>query len=151
MRPDPDLTTTPDVTAAVADVYWRPGCPYCATLRRDLERLGVPTRWHNIWADPDARQFVRGVNRGDETVPTVAVGRTTLTNPRAAQVAALLGDRDERPPSRARRVGAILSWLPVVAVVGVSEYLAHTGHGALSWALDAVAVAAWWATRPLRR
>jgi hypothetical protein len=63
----------------------------------------------------------------------------------------LFGARGERPPGRARRVGPILSGLPVVAVVGVSEYLAHAGRGALSWALDAVAVAAWWATRPLRR
>lgn len=100
MSTTPEGCTTPDVVRSVADVYWRPGCPYCSALRRDLSRLGVPARWHNIWEDPDAAQFVRSVNAGNETVPTVRVGSATITNPRAVQVASLVGVTvEESPPS----------------------------------------------------
>jgi len=34
----------------------------------------------NIWTDPAAAAFVRSVNGGDETVPTVAVAGETLVN-----------------------------------------------------------------------
>lgn len=74
----------------VAEVYWRPGCPFCSRLRRGLARRGVDARWHNIWDEEDAREYVRTVNGGNETVPTVRIGDRALTNPRAAQVAALL-------------------------------------------------------------
>ena len=33
-----DATGTPTVT-----VYWRPGCPFCSSLRRGLRRAGLPT------------------------------------------------------------------------------------------------------------
>ena len=73
------------------DIYWRPGCGFCARLRTDLDRRGIEGVWHNIWEDDAAAQFVREVNRGNETVPTVAVGDRVLTNPSGAEVAALLG------------------------------------------------------------
>lgn len=43
--------------------------------------------WHNIWEDDDARATVRGLNGGNETVPTVRVGSVHLTNPSGAEVA----------------------------------------------------------------
>lgn len=85
------MTKDLDTTPTIAEVYWRPGCPFCSMLRRDLSRRGVPTTWHNIWEDEPARQYVRQVNHGNETVPTVRVGSDTLINPRWSQVAALLG------------------------------------------------------------
>lgn len=108
MSTTPEVSTPPDVVQ-VADVYWRSGCPYCSALRNDLSRLKVPTRWHNIWDDPDARQFVRSVNAGNETVPTVRVGSTTLTNPRGVQVATLVGVKAEPPPKSPRRGRSALS------------------------------------------
>ena len=71
-------------------VYWRPGCGYCASLRRDLQRRGLDATWVNIWEDEEARAFVRSVARGNETVPTVVVGDVTLVNPRGSDVAAAL-------------------------------------------------------------
>jgi glutaredoxin-like protein len=62
-------------------VYWRPGCGYCAALRRRLVRAEIPYREINIWDDPQAAAWVRSVNRGNETVPTVLVGDLALTNP----------------------------------------------------------------------
>jgi mycoredoxin len=71
------MTTTPDAV----DVYWRAGCGYCTRLLRAFERAHVTVRLHDIWADDDARRWVRSHNRGNETVPTVAVGDEVYTNP----------------------------------------------------------------------
>ncbi|GAA4963853.1 glutaredoxin domain-containing protein [Kineococcus glutinatus] len=74
----------------IPEVFWRPGCPFCMKLRVDLKLRRVHARWRNIWEDPAAREFVRSVNGGDETVPTVRLGSTTLTNPPGSKVAALV-------------------------------------------------------------
>jgi len=75
-----ELEEDPTAVDAV-DVYWRPGCPYCGRLLRALEDASVRVKLHNIWADDEARTFVRAHNRGNETVPTVAVGAEVSTNP----------------------------------------------------------------------
>ena len=76
--------------ATPVEVFWRPGCVFCLNLRITLRLRRVPAVWRNIWEDDEAREFVRSVNDGNETVPTVRVGSTTLTNPGAGQVVALL-------------------------------------------------------------
>ena len=73
--------------------YWRPGCGFCAHLHRELDKLEVPMDMHNIWEDPAAAAFVRSVANGNETVPTVVVGDTSMVNPAPAQVMAALADR----------------------------------------------------------
>ena len=70
-------------------VYWRPGCPYCSSLRSQLRRAGVPTTEINIWDDPAAAAEVRRHAAGNETVPTVVVGDDALVNPSAKMVVAL--------------------------------------------------------------
>jgi glutaredoxin-like protein len=67
-------------------IYWRPGCPYCARLRWGLRRMKVAVEELNIRTDPAAAAFVRSVNGGDETVPTVVVAGVTLLNPTPRQV-----------------------------------------------------------------
>lgn len=62
-------------------IYWRPGCVFCARLRRRLGRLGRSATWINIHRDGGAAAFVRGVNHGNETVPTVVVDGEARTNP----------------------------------------------------------------------
>jgi mycoredoxin len=71
-------------------VYWRPGCPYCATLklRLRLSRIGFDAV--DIHQDPDAAALVRSVNGGDELVPTVRVGEVYLSNPGVREVKAAL-------------------------------------------------------------
>ncbi len=44
----------------------------------------------NIWDDPDAAAFVRSVANGNETVPTVTVGSTSLVNPPVGRILELL-------------------------------------------------------------
>ncbi|GAA2502644.1 glutaredoxin domain-containing protein [Terrabacter carboxydivorans] len=73
------------------EVLWRPGCPFCARLRRRLAMEGVQTIEHDIWSDPLAAARVREVTGGDETVPTVFVWQQALVNPSLEQVMAAAG------------------------------------------------------------
>lgn len=73
-------------------VYRRDGCGFCHRLERQLAESGLPVEYHDIWSDPEARAFVRAHNRGNETVPTVAVGERVMTNPSVRQVVAALAD-----------------------------------------------------------
>ncbi len=90
-----------DFTTAMAQgrrgevvVFWRPGCSYCLRLKMRLGRLGSRAHWVNIWADGAAAAYVRSVNGGNETVPTVLIGGTPVTNPAPAIVALALADVD---------------------------------------------------------
>ena len=67
-------------------VYHRPGCPFCLRLTLGLGWRARDARWIDIWADADAAGYVRSVNGGDETVPTVVVDGVPRTNPDPGQV-----------------------------------------------------------------
>ena len=73
--------TGPDLVT----VYWRPGCPYCAGLRRGLRRAGLQVTEVNIWKNPEAAA-VRALAGGNETVPTVVVAGAGMVNPRLSAV-----------------------------------------------------------------
>lgn len=81
-----DATSTPPTPT----VYWRPGCPFCSSLFRQLDRAGIAYERVNIWEHPDAAATVRSIANGNETVPTVVVGTVGMVNPSGAQVAAAL-------------------------------------------------------------
>lgn len=141
----------PAVGTAPLEVFWRPGCPYCSGLRRELARRQVPATWRNIWDDPAARDVVRSVNSGSETVPTARIGTYTLTNPSWRQLAPLLGDGPwQQAPSSTGRMKSVASWSPVALFVVISLVLTFTGHDGVAWGADALAVAFWWLTRGLR-
>ncbi|MGB7449113.1 MAG: glutaredoxin domain-containing protein [Ornithinimicrobium sp.] len=72
-------------------VYWRPGCSYCARLRRSLGARAEKAIWVNIWQDAEASEFVRQHNAGNETVPTVVIDGEIVTNPEPDAVFARLG------------------------------------------------------------
>ncbi len=67
--------------APAITVYWRPGCPFCSSLHRNMVQAEMTFEMRNIWEDPDAAAFVRSVARGNETVPTVTVGEAAFVNP----------------------------------------------------------------------
>jgi glutaredoxin len=72
-------------------IYWRPGCPFCLQLRLALGRHADEALWVDIWADDEAAAFVRDVNHGSETVPTVIFRNgEARSNPRPELVAAEL-------------------------------------------------------------
>jgi len=117
-------------TATSIEVMWRPGCPFCRSLRRGLSRAGVATTEHDIWSSEDAAARVRQATGGDETVPTVFVGDRALVNPSVRQVVDAIKavdpdyepvstsatDRRQEPGAR-RSLSAGLIWTLVVAVV----------------------------------
>ena len=76
----------PATAAPVVELYWRPGCGFCSSLRRKLQKRGIETTEHNIWEEPEAAARVRSVARGSETVPTVFIGEWSAVNPSAADV-----------------------------------------------------------------
>ncbi len=72
-------------------IYWRPGCGYCATLGARVRRLADRAAWVNIWEDDAGAAFVRSVNGGDETVPTVVIAGVPHSNPPPRLVRRALG------------------------------------------------------------
>lgn len=99
---------------AAITVYWRPGCLFCRSLLRNLDRSGVPHRRVNIWDDPSAAAVVRSIASGNETVPTVTIGPVSLVNPsldgvlQAAQVYAPAAVPESWEPPQP---GRIARWL----------------------------------------
>ena len=71
-------------------IYWRPGCPYCMVLGARVRKHSGRATWVNIWEDPEAAAYVRSVNGGNETVPTVVIDGVPHTNPRPGLVRAAL-------------------------------------------------------------
>lgn len=86
------------------EFYWRPGCPFCMSLKHGLDRAGIGVEPRNIWDDPDAATTVRAAAGGNETVPTVGFGGDYLVNPRPAEVINLIATHD--PEWAAELVGA---------------------------------------------
>lgn len=72
-------------------IYWRPGCPFCANLGLRVRRYADRAAWVNIWEDEEGAAFVRGVNGGNETVPTVVIAGAPHTNPSPRLVRRALG------------------------------------------------------------
>lgn len=68
------------------EFYWRPGCPFCMNLERKLDKLNVPLDKKNIWDDAAHAATVRSIADGNETVPTVVIGKAKMVNPSADQV-----------------------------------------------------------------
>ncbi|MFG3343083.1 mycoredoxin [Glycomyces sp. NPDC048151] len=72
-------------------MYSTTWCGYCKRLKSALDREGVLFKEVNIEEDPEAAEFVMGVNGGNMTVPTVLFeDGSAITNPSLAQVKAKL-------------------------------------------------------------
>ncbi|SDE20015.1 mycoredoxin [Glycomyces harbinensis] len=72
-------------------MYSTTWCGYCKRLKMGLDREGVLFKEVNIEDDPEAAEWVMGVNGGNQTVPTVKFeDGSALTNPSLAQVKAKL-------------------------------------------------------------
>jgi len=78
---------------AAVTMFSTPWCGYCQRLKALLSSAGVTWREVNIEEDPDSAAFVRQVNRGNETVPTVLFADgSALTNPSLKAVTAKLAE-----------------------------------------------------------
>jgi mycoredoxin len=68
-------------------IYSTQWCGYCHRLMKQLDREGVAYVTVDIENDPVAADFVKSVNGGNQTVPTVVfTDGSALTNPSLAQV-----------------------------------------------------------------
>jgi mycoredoxin len=68
-------------------MYSTTWCGYCRRLKSQLDRAGIEYVEVNIEHDPNAAQFVEGVNGGNRTVPTLRFpDGSALTNPTLRQV-----------------------------------------------------------------
>lgn len=134
------------------EVYWRPGCGFCSSMRAGLSGAGVDAVWHNIWDDAEAAHFVRSVAGGNETVPTVRVGDDILVAPRPRQVIDRLVDTDPDlvPDPRRWPPLRITQWTVVSLLVLVAYAVGRAGDDGLSLLLDATAIAAYLGFRHLR-
>jgi len=92
MSPENDNGGHEPGSADELEFFWRPGCPFCMMLERDLDRAGIAVTRRNIWDEPDAAAIVRSVADGNETVPTIRIGDRSLVNPPIAEVAQLLAE-----------------------------------------------------------
>lgn len=145
------MATTPPQLRTI-DVYWRPGCGFCAAMRTSLAAAGIDAHWHNIWEDADDATYVRSVADGNETVPTVRVGDQVLVAPRPRDVVSLVAsahpdlhvDQRRWPPLR------IAQWVVIIALLVAANSLARAGQELTSWMVDGGAVAAWFGFRTLR-
>jgi mycoredoxin len=80
------------IMTAKLTVYRRDYCGFCVRLERALRHAEVPYDRRDIYQDPAAAAFVRSVNKGDETVPTVVIGDDDVrTNPDPAELLRDLG------------------------------------------------------------
>jgi mycoredoxin len=72
-------------------MYSTTWCGYCRRLKSQLEREGIGYTEVDIDDVSDAAEFVRSVNNGNQTVPTVLFpDGTAVTNPSLAEVKARL-------------------------------------------------------------
>jgi glutaredoxin len=57
-----------------AILFSKPGCPYCAAAREDLQRRNVRFVEHNVEADRAALDRMLALNSGKRMVPTIVEG-----------------------------------------------------------------------------
>lgn len=80
------MTTTPAADGSLT-LYTTTWCGFCRSLKRALDADGIAYGEIDIEQDPDAAAFVRSVNDGNQTVPTVVFpDGSTATNPSLRQV-----------------------------------------------------------------
>lgn len=86
----PESETKPRKSKSLV-VYGTPTCPMVYPLRSALDSTKVPYDYINIWEDDAARQLVREINDGNETVPTLVFpDGSTLTEPSTGDLDAKL-------------------------------------------------------------
>ncbi|HSJ57140.1 MAG TPA: glutaredoxin family protein [Anaerolineae bacterium] len=55
-------------------IYTKPGCPYCAAAKEDMQQRGIHYTEHNVKADAPALQRMLALNGNRRHVPTIVQG-----------------------------------------------------------------------------
>ena len=100
-------------------VYGHPACPMIPPVLGMLKQAKVEYDYINIFKDPAARQRLREINQGYESVPTLVFpDGSTLTEPTAGRLRKHLQATGHEVPLTALLVGN-LYWLIILAGVGL--------------------------------
>jgi mycoredoxin len=90
-----DVTTNPSTTEKKIKMYATTWCGDCRMARRWFDSHGVPYEYINIEEDDRAAEYVRRVNGGMQSVPTIIFpDGSVLVEPSPRQLAAKLQDED---------------------------------------------------------
>jgi mycoredoxin len=82
--PSPSFPAPDAGTVTMFSTTW---CGYCRVLKKALDRESIGYTEVNIEHQPEAADFVMGVNGGNQTVPTVLFpDGTAAANPSLAEV-----------------------------------------------------------------
>lgn len=52
-------------------IYTKPGCPYCAAAKQDMEARGVAYDEIDVYATPGAREKIAELTLGQMVVPVI--------------------------------------------------------------------------------
>lgn len=105
-------------------MYAHPFCPQIGPTRSVLKQAQAEFDYINIYEDLEAREHVREINNGYESVPTLLFpDGTTLTEPSAGELRNKLEAMGYRVPLTALVTGNL--WL-IFIIVGVALALLRT-------------------------
>lgn len=107
-------------------MYAHPACPTVGTVSGLLKRSKVDYEYINIFQDDDARQLVREINHGNESVPTLVFpDGSTLTEPSTGILKQKLESMGYKVPLSALIMGN--AWLIFVAAGVIFALLRAAG------------------------
>jgi mycoredoxin len=99
-------------------LYGTPVCPGLPPVKAMLHRVGADFEYINIYGDETARQRVREINQGYESVPTLEFADgSTLTEPSAGELRKKLEAMGYHVPLSAMIAGSAGQILLVLAVI----------------------------------
>ena len=99
-------------------MYGHPACPMVLPMQGMLKAVGADYEYINIHQDEEARERVRAINRGDESVPTfVFPDGSTLTEPSSRALSAKLQAMGYRVPLRAHITANLNLMIPIAVIV----------------------------------
>lgn len=100
-------------------MYAHPYCPSVPAVTSILKGAKVDYDYINIHEDDEARELVRQINRGYESVPTLVFeDGSTLTEPSTGELKAKLQDMGYSVPLK----NLMLAYLPRIAIGAVILY-----------------------------
>jgi mycoredoxin len=98
-------------------VYGHPGCPMVGPVRNMLDKAGADFEYINIHQDEAAREHVRAINSGNESVPTLVFpDGTTLIEPSVGELQQHLAGLGYSIPLTAQ---LIARWPQILIAAGV--------------------------------
>lgn len=59
--------------AEMIDIYIKPGCPYCAAAKEDMDNKGIPYNEHDVTSDPAVKEEAIRI-AGEAKVPVIVQG-----------------------------------------------------------------------------